>query len=145
MQIRIFSIPLPGSDKETHELNTFLRSKKVLKVESELVQSGQEPFWCFCVRYVDTASSPKKEKKVDYKEVLDADSFARFSAYRVIRKRIADEEGIPAYAVFYNNELAELAKAEKLTLAKMKKIEGIGPKRIEKYGKFFISASNETI
>ena len=143
MQIRIFSIPIPSSETESQELNKFLRSNKILKVESELVQAGKEAFWSFCVRYLEETAKVKKEKKVDYKEVLDTDTFARFSELREIRKRIASEEGIPAYAVFYNEELAKLAKYDHLTLARMKEVKGIGEKKIEKYGKHFISSSDE--
>ena len=48
--------------------------------------------------------------KIDYKNVLDEDSFARFSIIREIRLDIARTNDVPAYAVFSDREMAELAK-----------------------------------
>jgi superfamily II DNA helicase RecQ len=128
------------------EMNAFLRSKKILKVESQMVSDEQGAFWCFCVRYLlgslpasRANSATRKKEKVDYKEVLDTAAFDRFSEMRVIRKQIAQDEAIPAYAVFTDAELAELAKMEGvLSLAKMKTVKGIGEKKIEKYGQQFL-------
>jgi superfamily II DNA helicase RecQ len=40
--------------------------------------------------------------------VLDDATFKRFSALREIRKRVGQEDGVPAYAVFTDAELAEI-------------------------------------
>ena len=139
MQIRIFSLPLPGSEKENETLNAFLRSKKIIQVESEIVQSNTGSYWCFCVRYIEDYSA-QKARKVDYKEILDKESFARFTTYREIRKRVAKEKNIPAYFILSDKEMAELAKINDLTLAKMKKVKGIGEGKVENYGTYFISS-----
>ena len=121
------------------EMNRFLRSKKILQVQNHIVNSDQGAFWCFCVKYLDEYSTERKKEKVDYREQLDEASFKRFSEMRKIRKQVAEEEAIPAYAVFTNEELAELAKIEGLTEAKMKSVKGIGGKKVEKYGHHFLS------
>ena len=66
--------------------------------------------------------------------------FTRFALMRTVRKKIADEDAVPAYSVFIDAELAEFAKLETLTLSSMKAIEGVGDKRIEKYGAKFLRA-----
>ena len=138
MQIRIFSIPIPGGEALSKEMNTFLRSKKVLQVESQLVNNEQGAFWCFCIKYMEnTTGEPKK--KVDYKQTLDEASFQRFSSMREIRKKIAREEEIPAFAVFSDQELASLAELKELTASSMKNVKGIGSRKIEKYGKHFFT------
>ncbi|MCB9298197.1 MAG: HRDC domain-containing protein [Lewinellaceae bacterium] len=43
---------------------------------------------------------------------------------RETRKRLAQEEGMPAYAIFSDKELAAMAKVERLTAAAMKEIKG---------------------
>ena len=138
MQVRIFSIPIPGGEVQNEEMNVFLRSKKVLHVENQLVQHSHGAFWCFCVKYLDSPVNTSARSRIDYKEVLNEASFARFSKMREIRKQIAQKEGIPAYAVFTNEELSLLAKKEELSLANMKSIKGIGQKKLEKYGTHFI-------
>lgn len=64
---------------------------------------------------------------------MDEASFRRFTEMRQIRKQLAQEEGIPAYAIFTDEEMAELAKLEKRTSANMRKLKGIGPKKMEKF------------
>lgn len=136
MQIKIFNVPIPGSEEMNEEMNTFLRSKKVLSVEQQVVQSPNGAFWCFCIRYVEGTIIPSRK---DYKEILNEESFQRFSRMREIRKSLSLKEGIPAYAIFTDEEMSELAKIEELTLASMKSVKGIGEKKAEKYGLHFIS------
>jgi len=138
MQIKIFTIPIMGGEALTEEMNSFLRSKRVLQVEQQLAGQGQGTAWCFCIRYVEDNSPFRGAKeKVDYREVLDPESFERFSTFRKIRKEIADDEGVPAFAVFADSELAEMAKIPDLSATSMKAVRGIGEKKIEKYGRFF--------
>lgn len=144
MQIKFFTIPIMGGEKLQEELNTFLRSRKVLQVEQHIINNGQESFWCLAVRYLTgtanhSGSSNAAKKKIDYKEVLDATSFQRFSDMRIIRKKIAVEQAIPAFAIFTDAELAALAKLEgELTLKKLQSVKGVGEKKATKYGHYFI-------
>lgn len=145
MQIRIFTIPLLGDEQGLSELNHFLRANKVIDIRKELAQSGGSAFWTFCITYMlsshsaaDAApASTTRPSKVDYKEVLDETTFARFARMRKLRKQIAESEAVPAYAVFTDAELAEMAKLEVLDTANMLKIPGIGKKKVEKYGNAF--------
>lgn len=99
--------------------------------------------WTFCVTYIQDAQSlpvvkEGKSARVDYKEVLDEDAFGRFALMRKVRKEIADNDAVPAYAVFTDAELAELAKTgNEVTPALMQTISGIGKKKVEKYGVMF--------
>lgn len=141
MQIKLYTIPILGGELLTEEMNIFLRSKKILQTESHLVEEKQSTFWCFCIKYIDDVRIQDKiatTVKVDYKEVLDAISFQRFSRYREIRKKVAQDDAVPAYSVFTDEELSGLAKIEILTLQNMKSVQGIGQKKVEKYGSFFI-------
>jgi hypothetical protein len=79
MQIQIYTIPILGGEALNDELNRFLRSKNVLQVESQLVSDGQNAFWCFCIKYIEEKGADRGKKRVDYREVLDDDSFKRFS------------------------------------------------------------------
>lgn len=136
---------MPGGEALTEEMNVFLRSKKVLQVESHLVSNAQGAFWCFCIKYLDDTILADRDKiKVDYKQVLDEVTFKRFSRLREIRKKVAQDEAIPAFAIFTDEELASLAKIEELTPSAMKTVKGIGDKKVEKFGHHFTSsAQNE--
>ncbi|NUQ25707.1 MAG: HRDC domain-containing protein [Saprospiraceae bacterium] len=138
MQIKLFTIPIYGGEAITEEMNAFLRSKKVLQTEQQLVSNERGACWCFFIKYIDDhAATDSGKKKVDYREVLDEATFQRFSKLREIRKSLATQEGLPAYAIFTDEELAELAKLEVINAATMKSIKGIGEKKVERYGSQF--------
>jgi superfamily II DNA helicase RecQ len=141
MQIKIITVPIAGGEQANEELNLLLRSKKVLQVEHQLVSGATGVYWCFCVKYLDQPPPllpGDKVAKTDYKQVLDEATFKRFSRLREIRKQLAQSEAVPAYAVFTDEELSELAKLPEITLAKMRTVKGIGEKKVEKYGEQFI-------
>lgn len=143
MQIKLFTIPIIGGERIAEDLNAFLCSKKILQVERRLVNQEQGAFWCFCVEYIsDQLVQEKGREKVDYRQVLDEASFRRFARLREIRKNVAAEEMAPPYVVFTDKELADLARFDPLTLANMQSVEGIGAKKIEKYGHHFLTAAS---
>ncbi len=147
MQVKLFTIPLMGGERLEDELNVFLRSRKILQVEQQIVHSGGAAFWTFCVRYLENSGNVTKssQSKIEYKDLLGSEAFERFSKYRVIRKRVAEEDGVPAYAVFTDEELAELAKIKELSASSVQEIKGIGSRKIEKYLAFFLEIKeNET-
>lgn len=154
MQVKIFTIPLFDNASATEELNAFLRGQKVLTIDKQQVITDGQAFWTFCVTYLpqtnygNAGQGQPRAAKVDYKEVLDAETFAIFSQLRSIRKQIAEQEAVPAYAVFTDTELAEIAKLESIDPVALQTIPGIGVKRAEKYGialcdKYRGSATNE--
>lgn len=133
MQIKLFTIPVPGGEALTEDMNVFLRSRKILEVTEQIVGNH----WCFCIKYLDD-TAPNDRQKIDYREVLDSEVFQRFSRMREIRKELANAESVRPYVIFTDAELAELAKMEQLTLASMQSVKGIGEKKTEKYGAKFI-------
>ena len=144
MQIKIFSIPTMGGEALNEEMNSFLRSKKVLQVEGQLAQESGGAYWSFYVKYVDSLAVAEREKpKVDYRTVLDEATFARFSKLREIRKGLSGTENVPAYTIFSDEELAELAKMEVVTESSMRMVKGIGDKKMEKYARYFLTAASD--
>jgi superfamily II DNA helicase RecQ len=143
MQIKIISVPAIGGEGLNDDLNRFLRSKRVLQVDSQLVTDGQGAFWTFCIKYLNEEPSDRERFKKDFRQEMDEASFERFNRLREIRKQIARKEVIPAYAVFTDQELAALARIENLTLDNMKKVKGVGEKKVEKYGAHFVAQPDE--
>ncbi|MBX2928064.1 MAG: HRDC domain-containing protein [Saprospiraceae bacterium] len=142
MQVRTFTIPILGGEALSEEINVFLRSKKVLSVDRHFVSNDQGAFWCFCISYLDDRNK-EEQAKVDYRDVLDPESFKRFSQMREIRKQAAQKEAVPAYSILTNEEMAGLAKVEKLDAAAMKKVKGIAENKIEKYGHYFLQPQED--
>lgn len=143
MELAFFRVSAESPGEEVEELNAFLRSRRVLRVERHLVEAGHSSYWTICVEYVAERLSSAKvssgaagvtKGKVDYKELLSEDDFRVFSQLRSVRKRIAEQEGVPVYAVATNEQMAEMVRLKVATVGAMRQIEGIGEARIEKYG-----------
>src|SRR6185436_11993097 len=98
------------------ELNQFLASHRVIAVDRQLVMDGPRSAWAICVTYVNAdagagAGAGSGEKnRVDYRDVLPEEEFQVFAKLRDLRKRIAEQEGMPPYALFTNKQLAELVR-----------------------------------
>ena len=139
MQLKLFILPVKNLSAAEAEMNAFLRSHRVLAVKKEFVSDGENSFWTFCVEYLESApagiAAPGgKLPKVDYKEVLKPEEFEVFSRLRDWRKGVAEQEGVPVYVVFTNEQLAAMVKQRVSTKAVLKEIEGVGDARVEKYG-----------
>lgn len=132
IQINTFFVPLSGGEAEQGELNAFLRGHRVLQIEKAF--SGN--CWAFCVEWLEggTSQSGWKQKRVDYREILEPEVFERFTKLRERRKAIATEDGVPPYMVMTDAQMAEAARHEPLTEGDLKRIEGFGEARLEKYG-----------
>jgi ATP-dependent DNA helicase RecQ len=74
---------------------------------------------------------------------LGAGDAALFSELKALRGRIAREEKVPAYVVFPDRTLAEMAVRRPGSLAAMEDVHGVGPARREKYGERFLSIIRE--
>jgi superfamily II DNA helicase RecQ len=144
MQFKLFSIPATGDALAEEELNRFLRSHRALSVQKELVHSGGTACWCFCIEYLVAGALDARggggRGRVDYKELLSEDDFEVFVRLREARKQLAAREAIPVYAVCTNGQLAEMAKSRAATLADLKKIDGFGDAKAEKYGEALLGA-----
>ncbi len=145
MQIKLFTIPVGDGGTALEEMNRFLRGNKILEVHDQLISNENGAYWCFCVRYIErTLNTVSNDKvKVDYRKILDDETFKKFSKLREIRKKVAADDGIPAFAVFTDEELAGMAKLDRITEKNMLLIKGIGDKKIERFAKHFITISEK--
>ena len=69
------------------------------------------------------------------REIVNPESFERL---RALRKRLADAEGVPAYIVFSDAVLREMAKHAPRTRRALLGITGVGPVKLERYGDAFL-------
>lgn len=146
MQIKVFTIPMYDSETAENEINSFLRGHKIITVDKQLVQTGNNACWTFCITYIqgnDNNAAASQQKKTDYKELLDEQTFAVFLKLRAIRKELADSDAVPAYAVFTDAELAEIAKLEHIDTKSIQAIPNVGKKKAEKYGKSMCEKFNQ--
>ena len=65
---------------------------------------------------------------------LSRDEIARLDALKSMRSRLAKEEGVPAYVVFPDRSLREMARQRPTTLTALGELHGVGPTRLERFG-----------
>lgn len=138
MQLKFFTIPIICKAEDEETLNKFLRSVRVLELKKELVRIENSVFWAVSVLYLPGSSGEVGQitvkGKVDYKNILSESEFAKFCQFRKIRKHLADLDAVPAYAVFTDSELSAISRLDDVSVSSLKGINGIGVKKLDKYG-----------
>jgi ATP-dependent DNA helicase RecQ len=66
---------------------------------------------------------------------LDAEALERYAALKAWRAEVAKEHNLPAYVVFHDATLAEMARSMPDSLDAMGQISGVGEKKLEAYGR----------
>ena len=141
MKYRFFMIPTTMPHAAQEELNHFCAEQRVVNVDKQFVSDGERSFWALCVCYLDGPGGPiaARKGKIDYRETLNEQDFALFAKLRALRKTLAEQEGVPAYALFTNEQLAAMVQKRVTSKAALGDIEGVGTARVEKYGDAFLS------
>lgn len=97
-------------------------------------------FWSFCVDYLEPTGNPPAgrlgggKSKVGDREVLSPEDFPVFAKLRELRKAIAQQEAVPVYTLFTNEQLAQMVQTKAASKAALERIAGVGDARTEKYG-----------
>lgn len=89
---------------------------------------------------VTNESKIKNTKKI-YSEKNIGDDL--FEALRKLRKQFAEAEKLPAYIIFNDATLREMATEKPLTEDEMLSISGVGQHKFEKYGQAFLNIIHE--
>ncbi|RPD48022.1 DNA helicase RecQ [Hymenobacter sediminis] len=82
--------------------------------------------------------APKGRKAAAAKAAPVSREAQLFEALRTLRKRIADEQGVPPYVIFTDSTLQEMAEERPVNRTAMLSISGVGMKKFETYGEAFI-------
>ena len=148
IQLKHFCIPAVGDQVAEEAMNQFFRGHQVLDVREEFVAHPPNSVWCIAVRYAhsDTRTGrtrPSGRSSIDYKDVLEPEAFARFVKMRDRRKIIAKEEGLPAFAVFTDKELAGIAELENPKPDDLLKVKGIAGKRVKRFGTRILTPTSD--
>jgi ATP-dependent DNA helicase RecQ len=81
---------------------------------------------------------PPKTKRERRREAARDDPL--FETLREPRRSLAAEAGVPAYVVFHDSTLREIADARPATLAELADVNGVGRAKLERYGEAMLAA-----
>ena len=80
-----------------------------------------------------------RDKRPTLSDEIPDMSDAMFIRLKTLRRRLADEKGIPAYLVFSDAVLLQMVAQHPSTEATLSQISGIGPKKLSQYGALFLA------
>lgn len=63
-----------------------------------------------------------------------------FNKLRTVRSKLAKEENVPAYVIFSDASLKEMAEEKPITSSDLLTISGVGEHKLNKYGSYFLDA-----
>jgi len=64
----------------------------------------------------------------------------RMDVLRALRSRLAKDEEVPAYVIFPDRALREMARANPQSIAQLALVHGVGPTRLDKFGRAVLEA-----
>lgn len=104
---------------------------------------GKEKATLVTIKREDTKTKTGK-KKTTKKSVVEQPVFTNqdeqiFEELRVLRKKLADEQAVPAYIVLSDKVLHLISSIRPTNIEQFGEISGIGEYKKEKYGKEFVS------
>lgn len=149
MRLAFFLVPVQDANEAAADLNRFLAANRILSVERHFLADGEKSAWALCVTFAEGngAATPHlgggRRSRVDYKDTLTPPEFAVFARLRALRKDRANAEGVPAYALFTDEQLAAMVQRRVTSPASLREIAGIGEARVEKYGPAFLEVLQE--
>ncbi len=84
--------------------------------------------------------SPSRESRADG---LEGEAASLFEALRSLRRDIARDEGVPAYMVFPDRTLIEMAELRPSSREALRSVQGVGERKLSLYGDAFLEAIRE--
>jgi ATP-dependent DNA helicase RecQ len=93
----------------------------------------------------DTVEKADKGDRYTARGQVDEDDVALLTALKAKRRRLAEAQGVPAYVVFPDKTLIEMAEKRPQTLDQMTGINGIGARKLESYGQAFLEVILGTV
>ncbi len=78
------------------------------------------------------------EARAGVQAQVEEEDEALFSALRALRRRLADDQNAPAYVVFSDRTLIDMASRKPRSLDQLAECHGVGAAKLEKYGRAFL-------
>ena len=85
------------------------------------------------------ARKPRRSRASAEAPALDDVDQQLFAALRALRKRLADERGVPAYVIFTDATLAGMCRARPSTEEALLEVSGVGQHKLARFGAAFLA------
>ena len=97
------------------------------------------------LRVITKPARAARDRKVEDVEPIELDSEGEelFERLREWRREQADERGVPAYVIFHNATLREIAATRPSCVAELEGIKGIGATKLDNFGEALVSIASD--
>ena len=112
-----------------------------LTEKSRAVLKGESPVWLRQEVAVKTARKSRRPLAAPENAVDDA----LFEKLRVWRQAAAREHNVPAYVIFHDATLAQIAQLRPATLDQLGGVSGVGARKLEAYGEGILAVVNAAV
>ncbi|MBU0754154.1 MAG: HRDC domain-containing protein [Planctomycetes bacterium] len=115
----------------------FARNKEILSVKDHFYLYRELPHLTLCISWRMPEAGGKKSAPSNeawrsmLKTPRDEELFDRLRRWRADKAR---KEGVPAYAILTNKQLAEMAAMKPASKAALGQVKGFGPARVDRFG-----------
>lgn len=131
---QIYALGLVRIDQERHgawrlteEARPVLRGEEKIEMREETLRPKQ-----------------KRDARAAPAALVAAEDEALFSKLRTLRAKLAHEQGGPAYIVFADRSLIDMATRKPRTLDEFAACHGVGAQKLARYGAAFLAAINDS-
>ncbi|MFQ6572662.1 DNA helicase RecQ [Pseudomonas sp. UM16] len=71
-------------------------------------------------------------------QLVRGDEREQWEALRALRRKLAEEHGVPPYVIFPDSTLLEMLRSQPASLSEMAQVSGVGARKLERYGAAFL-------
>ncbi|MDD1013061.1 DNA helicase RecQ [Pseudomonas rubra] len=71
-------------------------------------------------------------------QLVRSDEREQWEALRALRRKLAEEHGVPPYVIFPDSTLLEMLRSQPTSLSEMGRVSGVGARKLERYGEAFL-------
>ncbi len=89
-------------------------------------------------RELKPQASVKSSSASPASQLVRGDEREQWEALRALRRKLAEEHGVPPYVIFPDSTLLEMLRSQPTSLSDMAKVSGIGARKLERYGEAFL-------
>ena len=120
-------VPIDGiTEKSLDSCGVFVKEDNTIEVHTADIKS----------------SYGRNHGKKLFDDDLFEDDSELFSRLKALRKRLADARGVPPYVIFSDKTLIEIVKLRPKNSDEMRLCSGVGIKKLELYGDYFLNEIN---
>lgn len=89
-------------------------------------------------RELKPQTSVKSSSASPASQLVRGEEREQWEALRALRRKLAEEHGVPPYVIFPDSTLLEMLRSQPTSLSDMARVSGIGARKLERYGEAFL-------